>query len=361
MPHPGTVGFALIGPLPTYATNPTSWANVVAAGLHLVATGASALSESDFTKVETRLNQLMAMNPEAFLEVQLGQGVDPTSVQGADALIDLFSGLVDALTGAGSGAARNIVSTLTETRNRIETQTSVTTENVTGSSVTNTGENVVQFIDIMTPEEFLDNFQTGFTTYADSLFRVGQIDRATMNFMIRNPGTFFTAYTAELGRRADQGEQIFEVVGLDGAAELLGERFGGAQALEGTTITEEERISDTEITELINETINRLTNTSTDGIPQTIQETITQLLNNVFKLHQTTTTRAEFHNIANTLTVEQVFGRPNLTTVAILSPIDFLQENFSPITIANLAAIEVGGQVQRAPTGAAPSAPRRLR
>ncbi len=321
--------------------------------------------EADFNRVDAFLRQAQAENPEAWLSIGQAQGfVDAdATADGTAGLIDLFNGLVDSLTGSGSAAARNIVSTLTETSNRIENQTGSETISVTGDSTTTTREDVVEFIDIMTPEEFLDNFQTAFNTYSDSLFRIGAVDRATYDFMLRNPEQFFTPYIAELGRIAATGVSPFEVVGLEGAAELLGERFGGAQSLEGTTVSNENRISDSELTEIINQTINRLTNTTADGIPQTVQETMTEMLTNVFKAHQETTTRSEFHNIASTFTIEQVFGRPNLTTVATLSPLDFLRDKFHPTTIGQLATLGEGGQQLTPASGssAVPSAPRRLR
>ncbi len=315
--------------------------------------------------IEDRLDAEMAADPEAFLEiferVQRSFGVATPDSAVNDYLVGLTEGLIDALSGAASGRARNILNNITETRTTTEEQRVTEEEVVTGEERVTRGIHEVEFVEWPTAEAVLDDFLTGFSTFAGELLR-GGLDRNTYNFMVANPNRFLLPYLDELGRRADAGENIFEVVGLGDAATLLGERFGGAVREETVRVGTEERISDIELTELINTTIERLTESLADEEPQTVRDTITETIKNIFTEHRETTTRSEFQRISETLRVEEIFGRPELGVVRTPSPLAFMREAFSPMTLANIAAGEAG--VPSARVGGAravlPSAPRRL-
>jgi len=320
------------------------------------------LSPSDRQLLENILNREAQANPEAFLAIYDSVGGQYGYNAGGDSggLIDIGNGLIDALTGALSGQARTIVNNITENSTKTTTRTDTTTENTTGSQESNTGVHQTVFVEIPTPEEFLDNWQNGFSTWIEGQLQSGQIDKNTYDYFTNNPGELLTPYLAELGRRAAAGEQIFKVVGLEGAAEKLGERFGGGRIEETGTVTETNKITDQELNDLINETVSRLTSSLSDGTPQDVTDTITSVVNQVFRQHQTTTTRSQFQDIARTLQVDEIFGRPQLSTVAKLSPLDYLG-GYSKSTILNLAAQNAGRpSPQQVRQEVLPSAARRL-
>lgn len=370
MPTPAELGggsFPFVGPFP--APGSASWLQAITTGLHMFFMNqgpfGGALTASEQQQLQNILSRESQANPQGFLgafgTVAQQYGYTTGNSANDSYLQNLGNGLVDVLTGAASGAARNIVNNITENSTKTTTQTGTQTETATGGTTTQTNIRDTTFVEIPTPEEFLDNFQTGLATQGRALLDSGAIDKHTFDFMMDNPGSFLDPYLGELGRRAAAGEQIFKVVGLENAATLLGERFGGAQHKEGTTVNTENRITDQELTQLVNETINRLTASMADTTPQSVTDTITSVVNSVFKSHQDTTTREEFKNIADTVTTEQIFGRPKLTTVASLSPLDFLQQHFPAMTLQNFAAQEAGrpsaAQVRQE---VLPSATRRL-
>lgn len=322
------------------------------------------MSPAHLEGIENRLLQDMNDDPEAFLAIQdrvaseFGFATPDPAVN--DFLVELTEGLIDALSGAGSAQARTILSNIVENRQTTETQDITTTTTVTGEEEITTERREVEFIEYPTPEEFLDNFQVGLATWVDSLARIGATDVNTRDFALANPQLFLDRYIAELGRRAAEGQNIFEIVGLEGAAERLGERFGGRVTEETTRVGEEQRISDTELEQLIQTTIDRLTTTMADDVPQDITETIRETLQGVFREHRETTTREDFTRIASTLVTEEIFGRPRLAAVSRLSPLDFLRESFAPTELANLAAAESGLFPVERPRRPQPSAPRRL-
>ena len=315
--------------------------------------------------IERRLDEEYLADPEAFFEiferVQRSFGVATSDSAVNDYLVGLTEGLIDALTGAASGRARNILNNITETRTTTEEQQVQEVATVVGEERITRGIHEVEFVEWPTAEAVLDDFLTGFSTFAGELLR-GGLDRNTYNFMVANPNRFLLPYLDELGRRADAGENIFEVVGLEDAATLLGERFGGAVREEMDRVSAEVRISDIELTELINTTIERLTESLADEEPQTVRDTIAETIKNIFTEHRETTTRSEFQRISETLRVEEIFGRPELGVVRDPSPLAFMREAFSPMTLANIAAGEAGAPSARVggPRAVLPSAPRRL-
>lgn len=356
----------LVGPFPP-PDNP-AWATQVGGMLRALWSNTDSdgtpLSSDRRQRIEDILFRESNIAPEEFLTLQETVGGEfgwqAPDDAAADFQSELSNGLVDALTGALSGRARNIVNNITETRRATGEQEAVTTVTATGEQVTTTGLRETEFVELPTPEEFLDNFQVGLATWADNMLQSGQIDVGTRDFVLSNPRQFYDSYLAEQGRLAEAGEDPFRVVGLEGAAERLGERFGGLTRAETTRVSTEERISDTELNELINTTIERLTGSISDGAPQDISENIRTTVENVFRERQETTTREQFQSISTTLSVEEIFGRPQLAQVAALAPLDFLRGQFTPISVKNLAAGP--GQISpvEARRAAVPSAPRRL-
>ncbi len=213
-----------------------SWAGAVAQALHLYFSnqwetqpGATPtpLTAGQSQQLMTILEREAAAGGEAFLDIYEPIAAEYNFAPGGDdartqALLDMTAGLVDALTGAGSARARNILNNITETRTTREEQQVTEEEVVTGEERVTRGIHEVEFVEWPTPEAVLDDFLNGFAVFTGELLR-GGLDRNTYNFMVANPNRFLLPY---LDAWAQEGE--FEVVGLGDAATLLGERFGGA-------------------------------------------------------------------------------------------------------------------------------------
>ena len=377
MTHVGgsTIGFPTVGPRPApTGDSAAAWAEIINRMLHAIWTNTdregNTLDAASRSRIENGLTREATSAPDQFLPLQDAMarsfGYAPTGgdADQADFLVEITEGLIDSLIGGGSSLARNIVTNIRENVTRTEEQTVTEDITVTGQQDATTQVTQTTFIDLPTTEEVLDDFLTGLSTHIATLRDLGQIDNATADFALANSNRFLTAYLGAWGRRIDSGEDPdpFRVVGLEGAAELLGERFGGEVTSTTTTVRTEERISETELEELIESTIERLTATTRDGDPQDINETIRSTVENIFREHRTTTTREEFVSIAGTLTTEEIFGRPRLAAVRTFSPLDFLRESFAPVTLLNFAAQAAGRPVEaQIPRRTVPSAPRRLR
>jgi hypothetical protein len=325
----------------------------------------------DVEEIQQRLEVEMAADPEGFLAIQerVAQefGFEVPGGAAGDAITELMNGLVDALTGAASGRARNILDNITETTRTTTEREATTTETITGEETTTTGRRETEFVEWDTPEAILDDFMTAVSTWVDTALREGEISVTDYSFVLANPERFLTPYLAEIGRLSElaiagEGEVPSRVVGLEGAAERLGERFGGTVTEETTRVSEQERISDTELNELIESTIERLSVSVADGDPQDITENIRETIEGVFREHRETTTREQFRGLSTVITIEEIFGRPRLGVVRDPSPLAFLREAFPSSTLANIVAGEGGPPSPRAGGARAvlPSAPRRL-
>lgn len=309
-------------------------------------------------RIKRRLDEEALAAPEDFQEIlegvrlEFGISSDPVA---NDAIVGLGEILVDALSGALGESARNTLQNITE---------AVT---VTGEETTTTGRRVTEFVDIPTPEEVLDDFMLGLATWIDTALREGEISVLDHNFVLRNPERFLTPYLAELGRLSERaiagdGEAPVRVVGVEGVAELLGERFGGTVTEQTQRVAEQERISDTEINELIESTAARLTPALAGGEIPDAAKGLLETIENVFREHRETTTATDFRSLATTITVEDIFRRPRLGVVRDPSPLDFLRGAFPASTLANIVAGEGGPPPARAGGSRAvqPSGPRRL-
>jgi hypothetical protein len=306
-------------------------------------------------QLENVLFREQGVDPEAFLTIQESVAgefgfVSQGGPEGTDFQVELMNSLIDGLTGALSGRARDTLQNIVE---------NVT---VTGEETITTERRETEFVDIPTPEEVLDDFMLGLSTWVDTALREGEISVLDYNFVLRNPERFLTPYLAELGRRAEAGEVPFTVVGLEGAAERLGERFGGTVTEQTQRVAEQERISDTEINELIESTAARLTPAVPGAEAPDAAAGLLETIENVFREHRETTTSTDFRTLATTITTEDIFGRPRLGIVRDPSPLDFLRGAFPASTLANIVAGEGGPPPARAGGARAvqPSGPRRL-
>lgn len=99
--------------------------------------------------------------------------------------------------------------------NRTSVMNQTGTTNITGSER--------RYVDIPTPEQFLDEFANGFATYTQSL-GLGALEG---QWVMENMGLFLNEYLGELGAMAQRGEAVFKPSGFNNANEkFLGSRTG---------------------------------------------------------------------------------------------------------------------------------------
>lgn len=346
--------FLLVGPFPP--PDHPSWRPEIESMLRAIWSNTDLAGDPLAPDLRQQLENILfresSTDPEAFLPIQESIasefGFSPQPAE-ADFQIELMNGLIDGLTGALSGSARNTLQNITES------------VSITGEETVTTGRRETEFVDIPTPEEVLDDFMLGISTWVNTALREGEISVLDHNFVLRNPERFLTPYLAELGRRAEADEVPFTVVGLEGAAERLGERFGGTVTEQTQRVAEQERISDTELNELIESTASRLLPTVPGEDPDAAKA-LSETIENVFREHRATTTKTDFRSLATAITIEEIFGRPRLGIVRSPAPLDFLRETFPASTLANIVAGEGGPPPARAGGARAvqPSGPRRL-
>ena len=231
------------------------------------------------------------------------------------------------------------------------TVTGRTTKDVTGTTTITGTER--RYIDIPTPEEFLDDFQTGFSTYVRGLRRSGAIGVQAATWLMDNMEMFLGEYLGRLGEMAQRGEQVFKPTAVTGEVTPLGTRPGdvGVKRAAGETVTREAGTT-------------RVGETTTGAEEQTIigagGEPEVQTLEAPRRAYTTTTAQdmAEVLRQDETTRVameEEVVARPKVGVVHTLPPVDFLGQQF-PASSLNIifqgrkgmraAQTRVGGPTQ---------------
>lgn len=315
----------------------------------------------------------------------------------ADYVPDLVSGVSDALkrqygfspadtnTGGNSLAAdvfNRIISTAEHSTEHTTTTQTTDRESTSGTDrqgsqyfERTTGRKETRYVDVPTPDEFLNDFQTSLSTYVHGLKGAGQIDQTDADFLLNDPSLLFDSYMADLGARASRGEDIFKVVGATGTPVDLGTRAGDSSIEEYSGMTRDqiyERIVSTQhdqIEENIRSTISSgqtQTDAAGNALPftteqeQQVQQETDRQLNELTNNLMNEQISQSGKNII--LTQEEVLSRPHLTTIFANSPLAFLQSTYDPQKLQNLVAGRRGTRQEEQQTarGVVPSAPRRV-
>lgn len=197
-----------------------------------------------------------------------------------------------------------------------------------------------EFLNIPTPEEFLDDFQVALATHVQELTQAGELSIQDGEFLLDNPGVLLNDYLADLGERASRGEDVFKPVGVEGEPELLGARPGRQETRQALT----DRAAVTQTAEQAQRTA-----TAAGG---EVAGAITA--------GQTTAQRTEQERFAGTMKeTEEIFARPKLGVVQAPSPLSFLQESFPAAQLKLRVAAPRGERRPTPPTTAI--TPRRVR
>lgn len=182
--------------------------------------------ENELKNLELLLETIRRRQPEAFSRV--ASNLPRSEDGGSFDLSKLFGDLSAAIAAAGGSGVRepqDVFTTTTATGGR------------TAISERQVGRTV--FVDVPTPEEFLDDWENAFAGYMYSLFNSGQISKEVLDYAFANRTVFLNRYLAALTDRMARGEDIFRVVGLTGPVTTIGHRFGGR-----TVVGETEEVSD---------------------------------------------------------------------------------------------------------------------
>ncbi len=176
-----------------------------------------------------------------------------------------------------------------------------TTRDITSKETTAIDRKERRYIDVPTPEEFLDDFRNGLSTHLKNITGMGGVSRLALGWVLDNMDMFLNDYLGTLGQMAARGEDIYNVVGATGEPQFLGERPG--EVMSQTSKTEKE------------EQVSQMAKTLGDaGFSQEEVDNITS------RLHSTEDFALK--------TTEEVFRRPKLSYVAKLSPLQHLEQKF---------------------------------
>lgn len=167
-----------------------------------------------------------------------------------------------------------------------------------------------EYLDIPTPEEFLDEFNVALATHTEQLVETGELDRDTAQWIRDNPDILFDRYIAAMGERAATGEQIFKPVGVEGEPELLGERPGRREVRDVETVRGALTETARQAQQVAQVTAGGVT------VPRTTQRT-TQEVTRLTERERLGATFAE---------TEEIYARPRLGYAYALSPTEWLKE-----------------------------------
>lgn len=200
-----------------------------------------------------------------------------------------------------------------------------------------------RYVDVPTPEEFLNDFEVGFQGMMNQMVEQGQLSPRDMGLVQDLMPEIFNEYIAELGQRAARGEDIFTVVGLPAEERRIGARAG--------EVTEtREKGKQREDTTVKETTAAQAAGGELGAAPRT-EETVKQ------------TEETQFDQTEKFRQTEEIYRRNKLAVVHELSPMEFIMQRFkSPEALQTYVQAKKGEKTRRAQTtlGVPVSTPRRV-
>ncbi len=208
------------------------------------------------------------------------------------------------------------------------------TENVRRNTTSSQETNRVSrtYVDLPTPQEFLDNFTNAFNIHITSLVQSGAIRPEVAAFSRDLQQQIFGEYLAEQTRRMMAGEPLWKVVGQNAEEKLIGTREGASE------IQQSQGTSQSTTTSKRSETASSATpSTTPEG--QAVESSTTSGTTNT---NDTSKSQDILH------ATEAIMSRNNLTYVASLSPLDFFKDKATAQRLNFLYAGQKGSaQAQR--------------
>jgi len=103
--------------------------------------------------------------------------------------------------------------------------------------VQNTTTTQRKYIDVPTPEEFLDDFQNALAGHLQNGIQNGTVSHQAAQWALQHASQLLDTYTGHLAQMAAQGQQIFKANLPSGQPQLLGTRIGDVTQTQGNTVT----------------------------------------------------------------------------------------------------------------------------
>ncbi len=180
------------------------------------------------------------------------------------------------------------------------------------TSATDTTRLGRKYVDLPTPEEFLDNFTNAYNIHITGLVQSGAIRPEVADFARNFQNEVFGEYLREQTARVLKGEPLWKVVGADANVQQVGQREGQSQISQqqGT----QESTTDYARTEA---STGGAATPSTTGAGQAVDSGGTTA--------GTTTTKEDQASVDVQREQELIMSRNNLTYVANLAPLDFFK------------------------------------
>lgn len=220
--------------------------------------------------------------------------------------------------------------------------------NQTRNSVTNQQTTKTQFVDLPTPEEFLDNFSNSYNIHITGLVQSGAIRPEVAEFARGFEQQVFGEYLRQQTSNLLAGKPIFKVTGMNPANDkLLGARNGGSQ----------QQKSQSEF--------NQNTSTKTTGVDGTGAGASTTGAGQAVDSADNTSFHQTDNQEQNDQSTEAVVQRENLTAVHTLAPLDFMKDaataqRLNLLYAANKGLTGIGGREAQTRSGAEVSRARRV-
>ena len=266
-------------------------------------------------------------------------------------------GTAPGTTGAGEDVNRDLVR---DVARQGSTDISTTRDIQRNEEVTRTGQTAItgterRYIDIPTPEEFLDDFRTGFSTYIKNLG--GAIPHNAGLWLAENMEMFLDSYLGTLGQMAQRGEQVFRATAVSPEVTPLGQRPGEVSDVTARGRTETETVGGMTSDQTSRERGTTGTGTTEgpaapapvaavaapgtspgaaagEGTESLLQTTTTDETTRQ-RLAETSREKQGVTSDQRTTTgmTEDVFARPKIGVVRTLSPLDFMAKQWSPSSL----------------------------
>lgn len=99
-------------------------------------------------------------------------------------------------------------------------------ERITRTAQSDTKQLTTRYVDLPTPDEFLDDFENSYNIHITGLVQTGAISPAVAQFARENAGNVFGEYLREQTARLLKGEPLWRVVGQNADNQLIGRRTG---------------------------------------------------------------------------------------------------------------------------------------
>ncbi|KKN01205.1 hypothetical protein LCGC14_1130060 [marine sediment metagenome] len=269
-----------------------------------------------------------------------GTFAEPGVLTDTDALIDAYFNR-ESEEAAGRAESTSLTGDVsisgTSQQTRTGTETVTSEETIRGMEFISQRKRV--YIDVPTPEAFLDDFSNAFAGWGQDMLAAG-MSPADLNILL-DPGSglmsgLLNEYMGNLAQRAARGEDLFDIAGLGGGEQFLGTRAGERSV----TVTKAERkitrITRTQAEEILRQTDRDVTNENIQSVidddVQRQQESIATARDKTTATATTGTTKEDITRKEETTSVfaqtEELFRRPEVMPIFKFSPTDFLGERF---------------------------------